>query len=107
LRGGCIYLVFKGVVFSENETRMRGQVVVGPIQKRLFGVQSSYNAMGCNDGFRRTKVPLKVAFFVWPAALGRSLPWTISESSISLWLIGVVCVKEMGVCTPSSSFFDE
>jgi hypothetical protein len=78
-----------------------------PSKRGLFGVQSSYNTMGCNDGFRRTKVPLRVAFFVWPAALGRSLPWTISESSISLWLIGVVCVKEMGVCTPSSSFFDE
>jgi len=71
LRGGCIYLVFKGVVFSENEKGRGGQVVVGPSKRGFFGVKSFYSVMGCNDGFRfpwknvwQNKVPLRVAFFV-------------------------------------------
>jgi hypothetical protein len=49
-------------------------------KKGLFGVKSFYSIMGCHDGFRfpwksvwRTKVPLRVAFFVWLAALGNIL----------------------------------
>jgi hypothetical protein len=48
-----------------------------PSKRGLFGVKSFYNVMGCHDGFRfpwksvwRTKVPLRVVFFVWLVALG-------------------------------------
>ena len=46
-----------------------------PAKTRLFVVKSFYTVMGCNGGFRflwksiwRTKVRLRVAFFVWSAA---------------------------------------
>jgi hypothetical protein len=51
-----------------------------PKQGCLF-FKSFYTVMGCNCGFRflwksiwRTKVHLRVAFFVWSVAQGRSLP---------------------------------
>jgi hypothetical protein len=35
----------------------------------------------------------KAAFFAWSTALGKVILWTILGNDISLWLIGVVCVK--------------
>jgi hypothetical protein len=51
-----------------------------PSKRGLFGVKSFYNIMGCHDGFYfssrsvwRTKVPLRVSFFVWLVALEKIL----------------------------------
>jgi len=51
-----------------------------PSKKRLFAVKFFYSVMGCHDGVClswksvwRTKVPLRVTFFGWSAALGKIL----------------------------------
>jgi hypothetical protein len=51
-----------------------------PSKRGLFVVRSFYSVLVCNDGFHfpwksvwRTKVPLRVAFFAWSAALGKIL----------------------------------
>jgi len=53
--------------------------VVGRFQKKGCLVKSFYNVMGCMmvsvslERVWRTKVPLRVAFFVWSVALGKIL----------------------------------
>jgi hypothetical protein len=49
-----------------------------PSKRGLFGVKFFYRVMSCHDGFYypwksvwRTKVSLRVAFFVWLVALGK------------------------------------
>jgi hypothetical protein len=51
-----------------------------PSKRALFGVKSFYNVLGWFDGIRfpwksvwRTKIPLRVAFFVWSTTLGKIL----------------------------------
>jgi hypothetical protein len=75
-----------------------------PSKRGLFGVNSFYSVMGCNDGFRfplknvwQTKVPLRLAFFVWSAVLRKDHYHRQSLEAVPpLWLIGVLCVKGMG-----------
>jgi hypothetical protein len=62
-----------------------------PSHKGKFDVSSFYKVFACKEeaSFPRrsiwwTKVPLKVAFFAWSVALGRSLPWIILERGMSL-----------------------
>jgi hypothetical protein len=69
-------------------------------KRGLFGVKSFYSVMGCHNGFHfplksiwRTKVLMRVAFFVRLAALGKTLLWIIFGSGASLGLIGVICAK--------------
>jgi len=80
LGDGSLCLVLHGVVFSESETGRGGQAVVSPVQKGVFGVKSFYNVIGCHDGVHfswkivwRNYVLLRVAFFVWSAALEKIL----------------------------------
>jgi hypothetical protein len=51
-----------------------------PSKRGLFGVKSFYSVLSCHDGFRfhwksvwRTKVSLRVAFFMCSAVLGKIL----------------------------------
>jgi hypothetical protein len=53
---------------------------LGPFKERLFDVRLFYNVLIPHDNTHfpwrsiwRNKVPLRVAFFVWPAALGKIL----------------------------------
>ena len=64
-----------------------------PSKRGLFGVKSFYRAMDSHDGFRlpwksvlRTKAHVKVAFFVWSAAIGK-IP---TIDNLQMWHVIVV-----------------
>jgi hypothetical protein len=68
-------------------------------KRGLYGVKSFYSVMSCYDGFRfhwqnvwRTKVPLRVAFFVWLVALGKILGMD------NLWKRHVIMVDKCCMC---------
>jgi hypothetical protein len=76
LGGESLCLVFQGVAFNESEMSRKGQGA--PFKKGLFSVKSFYCVMGGRDcacfpwkSVWQTKVPLRVAFFVWLVALGK------------------------------------
>jgi hypothetical protein len=73
-----------------------------PSKKGLFSVKSFYSVMGGYDcvcfpwkSVWQTKIPLRVAFFVWLVALGKIFTMGNDRNNMSLWLIGIAYVQGM------------
>jgi hypothetical protein len=78
-----------------------------PSKRRLFGVKSFYSVMvvmmvsvSLAKSVWRTKVPLRVAFFAWSAALGKILTMD------NLWKRHVIVVDWCCMCKKNGEFVD-